>query len=307
MTIDRVPAAGRQRIGLLVNPTAGKNRGATVGTRVADLLESAGVDVVDLTGLDAVRAERKARAAVAAGTIDALVVTGGDGAVHLGTNICAGTEVPLGIVGVGTGNDNARELGLPVRDPEEAVQRILTGEVHRVDAGRATRVDGGGSPRWFLGVVSGGFDAIVNETANRMAWPRGPQRYNIAILRELPVFAPPTYQMTIDREHRTVKAMLVCVANGKAFGGGMKVAPDADVEDGLFDVVIVHEIPMRTFLRVFPKVFTGGHTGHPAVEVVRGRKVRLETTGIVAYADGERVAPLPLDIEVVPGALGIIR
>ena len=295
-----------ERIGLLINPTAGKHRGEQVGTRVADLLEAAGREVVDLTGLDASRAEGKARAAVASGDIDLLVVAGGDGAAGLGANICADTDVPLGIVAVGTGNDNARELGLPVQDVDASVRRILAGGVRRMDLGRVL-TDDGERVRDYLGVLSCGFDAVVNERANNMLWPRGPQRYNLAILRELPVFGPIHYELTIDGVEREIDGMLVCVANGRAFGGGMKVAPTADVEDGLLDVVIVHDIPMATFLSVFPKVFKGTHTSHPAVEIVRGASIRIATERIVSYADGERVAPLPLTVEAAPGALSIVR
>ena len=294
------------RIGLLINPTAGKHRGEQVGTRVADLLEAAGREVVDLTGLDASRAEGKARAAVASGDIDLLVVAGGDGAAGLGANICADTDVPLGIVAVGTGNDNARELGLPVQDVDASVRRILAGGVRRMDLGRVL-TDDGERVRDYLGVLSCGFDAVVNERANNMLWPRGPQRYNLAILRELPVFGPIHYELTIDGVEREIDGMLVCVANGRAFGGGMKVAPTADVEDGLLDVVIVHDIPMATFLSVFPKVFKGTHTSHPAVEIVRGASIRIATERIVSYADGERVAPLPLTVGTAPGALSIVR
>lgn len=294
------------RIGLLVNPTAGKHRGEQIGTRVADLLEAGGREVVDLTGLDAARAEAKARRAVATGDIDMLVVAGGDGAAGLGANICADTDVPLGIVAVGTGNDNARELGLPVQDVEASVQRILQGSVRQMDLGRVSGPDG--EPvRDYLGVLSCGFDAVVNERANRMSWPRGPQRYNLAILRELPVFGAIHYDLTIDGAEREVDGMLVCIANGRAFGGGMKVAPAADVDDGLLDVVIVHEIPVPTFLTVFPKVFSGTHTTHPAVEIIRGARVTVATERIVSYADGERVAPLPATVEAARGALSIVR
>lgn len=299
-------SSSAQRVGLLVNPTAGKHRGEEVGTRVADLLEAGGREVVDLTGLDAARAEAKARTAVAERAIDLLVVAGGDGVAGLGANICADTDIPLGVVAVGTGNDNARELGLPVRDVDASVQRILTGRTQRIDLGRV-RDDDGRRVRDYLGVLSCGFDAVVNERANAMTWPRGPQRYNLAILRELPVFGPITYELTVDGQEREVRGMLVCLANGRAFGGGMKVAPDADVEDGLLDVVIVHEISVPAFLSVFPRVFKGSHTSHPAVEIIRGRRVRLATQGIVTYADGERVAPLPLTAESAPGALSIVR
>ena len=294
-----------RRIGLLVNPTAGKNAGARVGTVVADLLEAGGAEVVDLTGLDATRAEAKARRAVAEGAIDALVVAGGDGAVHLGVNICAQTDVPLGIVAVGTGNDNAREVGLPVKDVETAVERVLHGRPRPFDLGRA-RSDDGTQERWFLGVLCGGFDAVVNERANQMRWPRGPARYNIAIARELPVFAPIPYTLTFDGQEVSARAMLTCVGNGRAYGGGMKVTPDADMTDGLLDVLVVDEIGILEFLRVFPKVFKGAHTSHPQVSVRRARSVRLDAPGIVAYADGERLFPLPLVVDVVPRAVQIL-
>lgn len=294
------------RVGLLINPTAGQHRGEQVGTRVADLLEAGGRRVVDLTGLDAARAEAKARAAVAAGDIDLLVVAGGDGAAGLGANICADTPVPLGIVAVGTGNDNARELGLPVQDVDASVQRILAGETRRMDLGRVLNSDGQ-RVRDFLGVLSCGFDAVVNERANRMVWPRGPQRYNLAILRELPVFGPIRYQLSVDGVQREIDGMLVCIANGRAFGGGMKVAPSADVEDGLLDVVIVHDIPMATFLSVFPKVYKGTHVNHPSVETIRGSRIHIATERIVSYADGERVVPLPVTVEAAPGVLSIVR
>jgi len=299
-------AAVHHRVGLLVNPTAGRHRGEEVGTRIADLLEAAGREVVDLTGLDAARAEAKARRAVAAREIDLLVVAGGDGAASLGANICADSDVPLGIVAVGSGNDNARELGLPVQDVDASVQGILAGRSQRIDLGRV-RDEAGERIRDYLGVLSCGFDAVVNERANQMVWPRGPQRYNLAMLRELPIFGPITYDLSVDGHEREVRGMLVCIANGRAFGGGMRIAPEADVEDGLLDVVIVREMPIPTFLTVFPRVFKGSHTSHPAVEIVRGARIELATQGIVTYADGERVAPLPLAVEPAPGAVSIMR
>ncbi len=147
---------------------------------------------------------------------------------------------------------------------------------------------------------------MVNERANHWTWPKGPMRYNLAILRELPVFRPIPYVLTLDGVRMETEAMLVAVGNGPAYGGGMRVTPDAAFDDGLLDVLVLNRIPVHEFLRVFPKVFSGAHTGHPAVEIIRARTVRLEATGIVAYADGERFAPLPVDLEVVPGALSVL-
>jgi diacylglycerol kinase (ATP) len=131
-------------------------------------------------------------------------------------------------------------------------------------------------------------------------------RYNVAVARELPVFRPIPYVVTVDGERTATDAMLVAVANGPSFGGGMRVAPDASYDDGLLDVVILHRVSRAEFVRVFPTVFKGTHVRHPRVEVVRGRRIRLEARGIVTQADGERFEPLPLDLEVVPGALTVV-
>jgi diacylglycerol kinase (ATP) len=293
-----------QRLGIVVNPTAGKNTGARVGQEAMTLLRAAGVDLLDLSAADARGAMEHGRAAVADRAVDAVVVAGGDGMVHLGANLCAGTEVPLGVIAAGTGNDVARALGLPVRDAAKAVERLLAGNTRRIDAART--VTATGEEKWFLGVLAAGFDAVVNERANTWRWPKGRSRYNLAILRELPVFRAIPYRLVLDDEEVVTDAMLVAVGNGPSYGGGMKVTPDALFDDGLLDVLVLHRISTPEFLRVFPSVFTGMHTAHRAVEVRRARSVRLEATGIVAYADGERFGPLPMRVEAVPGALTVL-
>ena len=292
------------RLGLIVNPTSGKNTGARIGAQALTLLRAAGADIVDLSAADARGALEKGRAAVADRAVDAIVVTGGDGMVHLGANLCSGTDVPLGVIAAGTGNDIARELGLPVRDAAKAVERVLGGGTRRVDVARHTTPTG--ETRWFLGVLAAGFDAVVNERANHWRWPKGPLRYNLAILRELPVFRAIPYVLELDGTRIETEAMLVAVGNGPAYGGGMRVTPDAAFDDGLLDVLVLHRISTAQFLRVFPTVFRGAHTSHPAVEVHRARRVRLEALGIVSYADGERFVPLPMTTEVVPGALTVL-
>jgi diacylglycerol kinase (ATP) len=224
--------------------------------------------------------------------------------VHLGANLCAGTGVPLGVIAAGTGNDIARGLGLPVRDAAKAVERILAGGTRAVDAARHTTPTD--EHRWFVGVLAAGFDAVVNERANHWRWPKGPMRYNLAILRELPVFRAIPYVLELDGRRIETEAMLVAVGNGPSYGGGMRVTPDAVFDDGLLDVLLLRRISTPEFLRVFPKVFRGAHVSHPAVEVLRARTVRLEATGIVSYADGERFVPLPMTMEVVPGALTVL-
>ena len=292
------------RLGLIVNPTSGKNTGARIGTEALTLLRAAGVEILDLSAADARSAMEQGRAAMSAGAVDTVVVAGGDGMVHLGANLCAGTGVPLGIIAAGTGNDIARELGLPVRDAATSVERILDGRTRLVDVARHSTATG--EARWFLGVLAAGFDAVVNERANQWRWPKGPMRYNLAIMRELPLFRAIPYVLELDGIRMETEAMLVAVGNGPAYGGGMRVTPGAKFDDGLLDVLVLHRISTVEFLRVFPTVFTGRHVRHPKVEVLRARTVRLEATGIVAYADGERFLPLPMTVEVVPGALTVL-
>lgn len=293
-----------QRIGVVVNPTAGKNTGARFGAEAVRLLAASGRTVVDLSAMDAENARGRVTAALADHAIDILLVAGGDGMVHLGLNLCAGTDVPLAVVAAGTGNDIARELGLPVRDAAKAVERIVNGRTRRIDLAR--HVGPTGQTKWFGGVLAAGFDAVVNERANGWRWPKGQMRYNLAILRELPVFRPIPYVLELDGVREETRAMLVAIGNGPAYGGGMQVVPGASFDDGLLDVLVLDEISIPEFLRVFPKVFTGAHVDHPAVRIRRATRVRLEAKGIVSYADGERFAPLPIECEVVPGAVTVL-
>ncbi len=289
-------------VAVIVNPTAGKGVARAAGARTLELLRAAGCRITDASGRSAAEARARAEAAIEAGA-ETICVVGGDGMAHLGVNLTAGRAVQLAVVAAGTGNDFARNLGLPVHDPEAAVRLITEGHTRRIDAGRILTAQG---KRWFGGVLGAGFDAVVTARAGRMRWPRGQMRYNLAILRELPVFRPIPYVIECDGERITTRAMLVAVANTASFGGGMRICPDADPTDGRFDVLILHEISIPAFLRVFPTVYSGRHVGHPRVEIRRARRVRLEAAGVPSQADGEPFAPLPLEVENVPGALTIV-
>jgi diacylglycerol kinase (ATP) len=292
-----------KRVGLVVNPTSGKNRGMSLGIEVAQRIRAAGHDVVDLSDETYAAARDRALGAIAQG-LDVLAVVGGDGMVHLGVDLAAETKTTLAIIAAGTGNDVARGLGLPVHDPVRAADLVSTGVPRTIDAVR--HVDAHGVRHWYVGVLGAGFDSLVNERANTWPWPKGQMRYNLAILRELPLFKAIPYVVTVDGVRHETKAMLVVVGNGPSYGGGMQVLPDAQFDDGLLDVLLLHEISTVEFLKVFPKVFKGTHVGHPAVEVIRGREVTLEADGIVAYADGERFSPLPLTLETVPAAVTVL-
>lgn len=291
-----------RELALLVNPTSAKGRAVRVVEPVTERLQHAGNNVRRLTGTDAADAARLAAGAVAEG-VDALVALGGDGLVNIALQAVAGTGTPLGVIPAGTGNDVARSLGLPCRSPLDAAEVVAAGSIRRLDA---VCVEGSVGARWFLGVLGAGFDSLVNERANRMRWPRGQQRYNVAVLAELRVFQPLPFTITLDDEVRATRAMLVAVGNGGSYGGGMRVCPDADMHDGLLDVTVVGPVSKPTFVRVFPKVFRGTHVHHPAVTTHRARRVTLDSPDVVAYADGERLGPLPVTCTAVPGAVTVI-
>lgn len=291
-------------IALFVNPAAGRGRGARAAQPAARVLREAGFAVRTVLGVDADDALRRARRAVADGT-DALVVVGGDGVVSLALQAVAGTETPLGVVAVGTGNDFAHCVGLPVREPVAAA-RLIAAELKsgtppaRLDLGRVRGT-------WFGTVLATGFDSRVNDRGNRMRWPSGRLRYDAALLAELAACRPIRYGVRLDDGPRWEReAMLIAVGNGTSYGGGMRICAGARLDDGLFDVTIVAPCSRRTLLRVFPRVYSGTHLEHPKVSVRRASRVSLDAVGLTGYADGEPLGALPLSAETVPGAVRVL-
>ena len=282
----------------LTNPTAGKGKASRARDVAVPRLREAGLDVRSLAGSDADEALELARKAVADG-VDALVVCGGDGMVHLAVQALAGTGTPLGIIPAGTGNDTARYFDLPLNSPAEAAERVIAGKTRVIDLARC-------GDKYFVTVLAAGFDAIVNERANTMSWPKGQMRYNLAMLAELRTLKPIDYTLDLDGETRTVDAVLVAVGNGPCFGGGLRITEGAEIDDGLLDVVIIRPLSRTKLVRTYPRLFKGTHTTIPEYEHHRVRSVTVDAPGIVAYADGERFGPLPVTVECVPGVLRVI-
>ena len=291
-----------RNIALLVNPTAGKGRAAGVVAKVTEKLREGGSNVAILVGRDVDDAKALARHAVDDG-VDAVVALGGDGMVHLALNVVAGSTTPLGIIPAGTGNDLAHTLRLPTKDPVAAAalvsDRLASDGAWPMDAVRVGEA-------WFGCVLGAGFDSRVNDRANRMSWPHGRMRYNLAILAELGVFKPVPFALELDGERIETEAMLVAVGNAKSYGAGMKVTPDAVVDDGWVDVFVLSAISKPEFLKTFPKVFKGTHVSHPAVTIRRARVVSISSPGVTAYADGEYIGDLPITCETVPGAVRVL-
>ncbi|MDQ6642739.1 MAG: diacylglycerol kinase [Actinomycetota bacterium] len=287
-----------RRIALLTNPTAGKGKGARCAAIALPRLREAGYDVQALAGRSADEALDLARRCVTAG-IETLVVCGGDGMVHLGVQAVAGTGTRLGIVPSGTGNDVARYLDLPRTDPQRAADVVIGSRERTIDLAKV-------GSTYFVTVLAAGFDAMVNERANQMTWPRGQMRYNLATVAELRTLQPIPYVLELDGAELRVEATLVAVGNGPSFGGGLRITEGAVLDDGLLDVVIIKPLGKLELLRTYPKLFRGTHIHHPQYQHHRVREVSVAAPGIVAYADGERIGPLPLTVEVAPGALRVV-
>jgi diacylglycerol kinase (ATP) len=285
------------------NPTAGGGRAGRLAPRVVERLRGDGVEVAQHRTLSL--EDARLAACRAAPGVDAVVAVGGDGTV----GACAagladagpGARAALGVVPAGGGNDAARSLGLPADDPLAAAG-LLT-RLARRPADLAT-VAG----RAYLNVAGAGFDSEVNRVANqRLRWARGRLRYVGAVLAELVVGRPATFELVLDGRAARLQAWLVAVANGPSYGGGMRVAPAASLDDGLLEVVVIGEIGRLEFLRTFPQVFSGRHVEHPAVAVHRAARVDLDADRTLAvYADGEPAGTLPATFQVRPAAVTVL-
>ena len=290
-------AVGRA-VTVVANPAAGRGRAAGAREAAVARLRATGAPVRDLVGRDAAETGRLLRECVADG-VDRLVVVGGDGTVHLAVQAVAGTATRLGVIPAGSGNDLARCLGLPTTDPVAAADRVLADRTRTIDLAVA-------GAHYFATVLAAGFDAVVNVRAERLRWPRGRARYTLATLTELPRFRPRHYLLDLDGSRRELEAMLVSVANTPSFGGGLRIAEGAALDDGLLDVVVIKPLTRTGLVRLYPRLYEGTHTGHPAYERLQVRTVAIASPGITAYADGERFGALPLAIECAPGSLRVL-
>ncbi|WP_031106188.1 diacylglycerol/lipid kinase family protein [Streptomyces sp. NRRL S-146] len=290
-------------ITLFVNPTAGRGRGARAAQPAASALRAAGFSVRTVLGEDAADALVRARAAVEAGTA-ALIAVGGDGMAGLALRAVAGTRTPLGLVAVGTGNDFARALGLP-GDPEGVARVLLHGTPRAVDTIEVTSSVHAGTV--VLGSVYAGVDALANLHANRSRLLRGSASYYAGALRAISTWRPVGYRITVDGQEHTCTGYTVVAANSSYYGSARRIAPEARLDDGLLDVVMIRDAPRRLFFALMKELDTGAHIHRPQVRVLRGREIRIEADRDLPYgADGEIEAALPVTARVLPGALRVL-
>ncbi|HUP83143.1 MAG TPA: diacylglycerol kinase family protein [Candidatus Limnocylindria bacterium] len=294
---------GERRAALIVNPTSGGGRGWRVLGQAAPLLVRAGLqpEIMMCTNGD----EPGALAQQAAEAGHSLVVAvGGDGQAAAVAAGLVGSDTTFALLPAGSANDYARTLGMPRKDIAAAVKAIAAGRTQRVDTVKVKVAD---RERHFLNVVGTGFDAAVAGRAERIPLFRGAGRYVLAIIAELPRFKAATITLEVDGAPRELRAMMVAIANGISYGGGMRVAPSATLTSGQLEICVVGEVSKPEFLRAFPKVFRGTHVSHPAVTMLSGREVHLSADRpLRLIGDGEWFGELPATVSVDPASLSVV-
>jgi len=285
-------------LSLIVNPSAGGGLASRTLEGVRTTLAEYGLEhhVEPTDNLEHAR-ELAHRAASARETA---VAFGGDGLVGAVAGALKGSDAVLGVLPGGRGNDFARVLGIPL-EPRAACAVLASGAVRELDIGEV-------AGKTFIGIASCGFDSEANRIANETRLVRGNLVYAYGALRALVRWHPASFNVTLDGgEVHTVVGYTIAVANSKAYGGGMMMAPDASLQDGLLDVILVGHAPKRRFLRLLPTVFKGEHVRQPNVQVLRARKVEVAADrSFTMYADGDPIAELPVTVRALPAAVRVL-
>ncbi len=283
----------------IVNPKAGRGLAEKIWTEMDKTRE---IDFPDSTYI---KTEYPGHAKVIAENIDfehtdAVISVGGDGTIHEIVNGIALQDIALGIIPAGSGNDLARTLKIPV-DHHEAVRLILKQETRMIDMGLA-------GSRYFINIGGVGFDAeVVADMNTHMKFLKGTTAYVASVLKKLFTFVPIKLKIRIDETVLDKKVYICAVANGKYYGGGMMLAPNAVIDDGMFDICILEDLNKFEFLYTFPTVFKGNHIKHPKVKIYHGKTVKIEGPGNLSiHADGEIFGKLPADFRILPKSLKVI-
>lgn len=282
---------------LAINPASGRGRAQRQAKLAGEYFRSRDIDVREIEGTSLQDFRKKLLIFLDSEKVSGVIALGGDGFIHEIIQHLVSRDIPLGVIPCGTGNDFARSIGV--------FDLPFTRQLELIEKHSATKIDlGRVQDQWFAAILSSGFDALVNDRANSMRWPRGRMRYNIAMIEKLIALRPHSYRIRVDERYLEVQATLVTVANGSSYGGGMKVCPDASINDGLFDVMVLGRVSRIELLKVFPKVYRGGHVGHPAVTFYRCNEIEIDGSGS-SFADGEPIAQLPLIAKCVSAALKV--
>jgi YegS/Rv2252/BmrU family lipid kinase len=291
MQIEGMPLA------LLANPSAAHGRALRALSLVEQELDARRIPFRAVRTRDLEDGVERALRAAEGGEVP--VVLSGDGLIGAVGGALAGSDTPLGIVPAGRGNDLARVLGIP-DDPAGAVEILAAGQTRRVDVGEA-------NGRRFLGIATTGFDSVANRTANETKLLRGNLVYAYAGIRTLLGWKPARFTIRAGGEQIRFTGYSVAAANSPAHGGGMMLAPDAELADGEFDVVTISDGSKLRYAGNLPKVFKGAHVELDQVRVFRSPRLEVSASRPFAvYADGEHLTDLPVSLRILPRALNVI-
>jgi len=284
---------------VVVNPNAGAGKGLSIGAHVRTHFQKSTDEFYFVETNSLTEALTQVDVLCRAHKFEVLIGVGGDGLIHDLLPTLIKHELPLLVIPAGTGNDLARSLGLYRVKLQRLLELPLNSEPTTLDLALVTH-SSGITP--FIQILSTGFDSVVNERANNFQSIKGKFKYIIAVLLEVWRFRALRFTVTIDGVVQDHEAMLVCVANGNSYGGGMKIVPHAKRDDQLLDVMVVDRINSLRLLVVFPRVYFGTHIRHPKVHFYSGREVHIDGMAH-AFADGERISDLPIDISISPKSL----
>ena len=285
---------------IIANPRAGHGKGAGNVERLRGVIRRRGLDghvvVTERPG----HATELARQLVEAGETR-IAAMGGDGTVGEVANALIGTSVELALLSMGTGNDIARSLGLPLNDLPAALIMAFEGEARPVDMGRER-------DRAFLSVMGLGFPAVVAAEANRFTWLKGPPAFFVAVYKAVNRLRAVPLVIELDDRTLDMECAAVLIQNTPYTGGGLFMAPGARVDDGLLDVVVVDDIGKKALMINFPKVYSGRHFEHPSFSLYRTTRVRIESKEpLPKMFDGDLCGWTPVEAEVWRDALHVVR
>ncbi|GGE06018.1 diacylglycerol kinase [Marinithermofilum abyssi] len=287
---------------VIVNPVSGNGKGVKIVSPLEKELKRKQVPYEIRWTQYPGHASKLAEEASRRPEVKAVVAVGGDGTVHEVANGLAGTDIPLGYVPAGSGNDFARAHGIP-RHPLKALERILKGEPFTVDTAAC-------GERVLVNTAGIGFDGEVAKWVNQSRWKKwlGKFAYVLGVIRVLRRFTPRKVWLTVDgQEHVMDGVWLIAIANIPYYGGGMKICPEASNQDGILDICLVHNISRPLLLALFPRVFQGTHVRHPAAKMMKGKEIRIQSDHpMVIHVDGEIVGETPCKVTLRPQSLRVL-
>lgn len=283
---------------IIANPRAGHGRGNRTLEQLRELIRRRGLDIEPVPTERPGHATELARRA--AGTVDRIAVMGGDGTISEVVNGLAGSETALGVIPMGTGNDVARSLGIPIGDIDAALDVAWSGVTRAVDVGRER-------DRLFISVLGIGFPAIVAAEANGFTRLRGPAAFFVAVYKALHRLRAVPLEIRLDDETIERDCVAILVQNTPYTGGGLKMAPAAEVDDGALDVVIVADIGKLDLMVRFPRAYSGRHLEHPSFSVHRSRTITVRSPDpMVKMFDGDLCGRTPLEADVWPAGVRFV-